>query len=290
MSKNALNERKGVRMTVKCDGCGREFVSQNGVTAHKRHCPALKAAQQPEPAAAAAPVVSIAQPERASAPVAAAVQVAAAVAAAPLPPAPPAQSADQVTWLPRMPLPDATVTGPAVELVAGQPAQPAAAPVAPPQPVGIAEPPPAPPQQPGQPEAAASPVDVVRLLQVVSRRVFTWPGSGAIDDEEAALLRQVMTWRPGEATGAALVLSGIFLPRLLSHPLVGAFVTKHLQSAMGLSEPEPTPEAPAQPEPGKAAAAATVIEAEFEQAPAQPAPPAKTAKELEDEAWARVAA
>jgi len=135
---------------------------------------------------------------------------------------------------------------------------------------------------------------MVRLLQLTSRRVFTWPGSGPIDDEEAALLRQVITWRPSEGTGAALVVAGIFVPRIMSHPKVSAWIERHGAALMGddaapaqLPAPQPEPEAqPAQQQP----AAQQQPVAELSWPPPQPTAPQRDPAEVKAEqqaaAWA----
>jgi len=192
-----------------------------------------------------------------------------------------------------MPMPDAGSEhyGPALELsrYVAAAAGPAAVPAAP---ADFAPPPPPPPQAaPGEQPASVSPVDMVRLLQLTSRRVFTWPGSGPIDDEEAALLRQVITWRPSEGTGAALVVASIFLPRIMSHPKVSAWIEKHGAALMGSDDDThaalPAPE----PEPAPAAAPAPkqpeVAEVKWPLPTMQPErDPEEVRKEQEAAAWA----
>lgn len=219
-----------------CPGCSRVFQSIQAVRGHLSHCPGRAAASppptpefvaavRPAPATPPSPPPAAAAPPPPAAPPA----FVADVAVPPPPPAPP-PPAEQTQYVPQMPLPNAPATSAAVPLAEWKPPAEKA-------PMQLAElNPPAPGTVSvtvaGEAAAAAalaaapgtaivpakSVVDVVKVLQVLSKRVFTWEGPGPLTDEECEMLRAVITWQPGPAAGATVLLSAVFLPRLLTFP------------------------------------------------------------------------
>lgn len=302
--------------TTTCPHCQRaDFASISAVRGHLGRCPMYQRGQKKSAApafvaevkpAAAAPAEPLPSPP---ADVAAAPAFVAAVDVPPPPPPPPA-AAEATQFVDRMPMPQpAAGTGGVAleewrpvqafpnqlaELHAGQP--PAVAEVATSTatvsvtPVGQAA-----AAQPGTllapvPEGPKPAVDVVKVMQVLSKRVFTWEGSGALTDEESELLRQVITWQPGPLAGGAVVVGAIFIPRVLTHPKVADAIGKlmvagidNLLAKLGDGdETKPTAAAVQQP-----AASSSAHVNSPAAAPAAAAPAAPPQADLVREAWAR---
>ncbi len=228
-----------------CPGCGKDFESPQAVRGHLRFCPnrqavvgkqppapAFVAEVKPQPAPVAAPAA--AAPAQAAEPSAAPAFVA-QVDAPPPPPAPPAAT-EETQYVPRMPLPNPQAGTGGVpleqwhaggafpnrleELHPEPPAQAQLQAAAGTVSVATVGAPAAPGAQLAQVESATPAVDVVKVMQVLSKRMFQWEGGGPLTDEECELLRTVITWQPGPTSGAALILAGVFGPRLLTHPKV----------------------------------------------------------------------
>ncbi len=298
-----------------CPGCNKAFTSLHAVRGHLRFCPARQEVVGKQPDApsfvAAVKPAPVPQPELEAAPVVAAAPVAAPTFVAhvdvpPPPPAPP-QAAEETQYVPRMPLPNnAAGTG-------GVPLEQWHATAAFPNQLEPlhAEPPPAQAQlagaagtvsvatvgQPPPPGAQLATVDgpkpavdVVKVMQVLSKRTFDWEGGGPLTDEECELLRTVITWQPGPASGAALIIAGVFGPRLLTHPKVADAMGRLFDAGVDrviseLTGDQAAPAAAPAREPARAAAAPASAANVNSPAAPQPAP---HAQESLADAWAAV--
>lgn len=291
---------------VACAQCGKAFKNKQAVNGHLSHCPGRPAVAAAPAFVAEVPVSPILPPKRAQRAVAAAAAIVAAVTPAPElvappassppafvaevqappPPAPPA-AAEVTQYVPRMPLPDPSTAPGGMRAENWQPDGGAPAQLQPlhtDQPVSAAppaamvapnSPPPTVTVHQAEPQAGsalatvdAEPVvDIVKVMEVFSKRIFTWEGSGPITKEEGELLRQVITWKPGPASAAAVIISGVFLPRILTHPAISGAIIAKLNEFIGdddddTAAPTGTERAAAQqerepePEPERAAAPA----------------------------------
>lgn len=255
---------------VGCPNCQRRFTSKQALGGHTRFCSARNAGAAAAPFVAqvgqqAAPEPSIAPGAAAGPEPAALAVVPAYVAAVEAPPPPPPPAAAEVTqYVPRMPLPN-PAAGPGGTRAEHwrpedtfpnqlQPLHGVAAPVAaavamvapnsPPATVTVTEVPPT-----GTALAVVDDgpkVDIVKAMQVFSKRIFTWEGSGALTNEECDLLRTVITWQPGPASGAAVIIAGVFLPRIMTHPVIASRLVAKLDKWIGELDDEGEAESPAE--------------------------------------------
>lgn len=259
---------------VGCPNCQRRFTSKQALGGHTRFCSARNAGAAAAPFVAQVGQQAVSEPAiapgAAAGPEPAALAVVPAyVAAVEAPPPPPPPAAAEVTqYVPRMPLPN-PAAGPGGTRAEHwrpedtfpnqlQPLHGVAAPVAaavamvapnsPPATLTVTEVSPAGPVNSGTALAVVDDgpkVDIVKAMQVFSKRIFTWEGSGALTNEECDLLRTVITWQPGPASSAAVILSGVFLPRILTHPVIASRLVAKLDKWIGELDDEGEAESPA---------------------------------------------
>lgn len=271
--------------------CGRQFVAQQGLAGHIRHCAIARAPGQSWPGVQApAPVAQPTAPAPAPVP-APALPAAPAVppgdiAFATPPPMPPSNEAEPAKVIPRMPPPANDFNRQGVRME--QWSEPAAwAHPTKEKPAGWRPPAPAPPAvepdaaapdpEPAPPNDVPSDGDQTRQLALAKVLIVGINSrlGPKLDPGEEGLLTEAMPGKLGKASGIAAVITLIVLPRVLEHPVYGAKIAAMVEKMGGWfsGDGQPAPQAP-QRRAQSARQQTLDVQAEEPEAP-QPPPPAQ---------------